>query len=327
MIKSIGFRSIARRIRRTSFGDRKAPRPFRYAVLEYPSGLGGRMFVKTYSQGARIEFLRGQATFDTGKRSGLFLAPTPLELIESRGIIIWEYLEGLTELRQYIINHIREHPRSQEVRRRFFFGIGRVLAALHEGFPQIDSHGEFCPIRQVNTGNEKLDHHVAEELSKCPRRPLHWDFSCGNLFLMTQGGMTPPTLVVLDTVPNHYILPLAATDIACPIYIDIAQMIFSLCCHPEFSPYIRREVDLYVDQFLMGYSSQAGFKPDRATAWACAAEVGRIYEDSRVRHDTASSLLGWVDSRFRMASVRQLAATAIRALPDSEPREHDSVCG
>jgi hypothetical protein len=311
------LRSLIRRLSWTATGVRQAPRPFRYAVLEHISGR--RTFAKTYPDHTRLEFLRGQAICEAAARTGLFQAPKPLELIESQNIIIWEYLPGLVEARDYILADGRRTPEGKRERSEFLFTTGRGLAALHEGLMQIPCKGEFSPLPEVKTGNSALDRHVAAELSGCTRRPLHWDYCCGNVFVSKSGNGSVPTLVILDAMPNHYVLQKSGPDVLCPIYVDIAQMIFSICCHPRFSRAIQGESDDYVAQFLAGYSKESGVALDLATAYACTAELTRVFQRFIDRGNTEGfSISSWRDRRFRAAAEQRLQDSAIKALPARE---------
>src|SRR5688500_14908213 len=138
------LKSILKRFKRPGHGGRSAPRPFRYAILEHASG--ARTFVKTYPNHARLEFTRGQALHDAAVRSGSFVAPRPLELVESQHIIIWEHLEGLTELREFLVEDIRRFPDRSQSRARLFFEAGRALAILHQSLLPTASQEEFNPL-------------------------------------------------------------------------------------------------------------------------------------------------------------------------------------
>jgi hypothetical protein len=294
--------------RRTGSGGRKAPRAFRYAVLEHASGR--RTFVKTYPKHVKFEFLRGRAIRETAARTKIFRAPQPLELIESENIIIWEHLDSLSELREFLMEHVRRHPGLGMERTRLIFESGRALAALHDGLLEVGTHGESSPIGRVSTGDDELDRHIAGQLASCPRRPLHWDFCCGNLFVTQEKAGTPAELVILDAMPNHYVLQKDGPDVLCPIYVDIGQMIFSLYCHPLFSRAISGETDIYANQFLDGYSKQAGIKMDRATAFGCAAEINRLYRTFREKRTGRLSFSERLDRQFWAKSSDRLMELA-----------------
>ena len=311
------IRRLGSRLGWTASGVRKAPPPFRYGVLENISG--ERTFAKTYPAHAREEFLRGRVLFETGQRTGLFRAPQPLELFETRNIIMWEYLDDLVESRDYVLEQTRRSPSKQHECADLFFSSGRALAAIHEGLLEVPHTGEFSPIPEIHSGNDSLDQHVASELRKCPRRPLHWDFCCGNLFVTRDTSTNTTTLVILDAMPNHYVLQKSGPNVVSPIYVDIAQMIFSLCCHPGFSRALGGAADGYVAQFLAGYSRQAGRHLDHATAFACAEEITRIYQGFRDGGATRFSLGLTLDRRFRMAAGRRLHQAALQSLQSDGP--------
>src|SRR5207244_2174594 len=130
------LKRIIRRFKLSSGGARTEPKPFRYAILEHISGR--RTFVKTYPANVKTEFLRAKALHEVGESSGLFRAPQPLHLIEAENIIIWEHLEGLTELRDYLVADLGAHPGRAQQRQRLFSQAGRILSAIHEGFQRME---------------------------------------------------------------------------------------------------------------------------------------------------------------------------------------------
>jgi hypothetical protein len=309
--------SIIRSLGLTASGARQAPRPFRYAVLEHTSGQ--RTFAKTYPAHTREEFQRGRIIADVGKLTGLFRAPEPLHMFEDRCVILWEYIEGLSEMRAYVLERTGHGPQGRKECRDFFLSSGRALAAIHDGLSPTSTHVEASPIPEVRSGSDILDRHAASELSKCPRRPLHWDYSCGNLFVGPQGSGTPG-LVILDAMPNHYVLQKLGPNVVCPIYVDIAQMIFSVYCHPRFSRAIQSDRERYVSHFLSGYSAQSQVPLDYATAFACAAEISQMYEQFRRRRETGRFSVGAVlDRRFMVAAGRRLNDLAVKSLSGRSP--------
>lgn len=299
------FKFFLDRIRWPQAGVRSSPRAFRYAVLEHASKR--RTFVKAYPQNAKLEFLRGEAIHRNAESTGLFLAPRPLILVESEEIIIWEHLDGLVELRDYLANQIKHKKHDTNRREKLFQTIGRTLAALHQAFSSLPRTDRFSPIRELSTGDPALDCHVREQLKSCAHRPLHWDFACGNLFVSIQN--EEPKIVVLDAMPNHYVLQEDGPLVVCPIYIDVAQMLFSICCHPIFSRAIRKEKDLYVQSFFTGYEAESRSPLDRPTAFSCSVEVTRLYQkllDSYPDQSWGGSL----DRNFRLARCNEMLSAA-----------------
>ncbi|HET9315880.1 MAG TPA: hypothetical protein VFQ51_09835 [Vicinamibacteria bacterium] len=291
------LRSLARLAGGESSLPRTAPSAVRSAVLEY----GRTRFVKSYRAHVALEFERGLAIHRAAATSGAFRAPEPLALLEEHDLIVWEHLEGLVELREHLIRDLAERPQGREARAAHFERAGRALASIHEALDAAGPAPEHWPFRDVASGDARLDAAVAERLARSPLRPLHWDFVCGNLFLLR-----PDTLVVLDATPNWYLAPPGDdTRVRCPVYVDAATLVFSLWCHPRFSPGVASEVDACFEAFLSGYRAQAGLDLDRATVLACGARVAQVYQDF-VDGRHADSGDHRDERRFRLDAVRGL---------------------
>jgi hypothetical protein len=290
------LRSLARLARAAAGLERKAPSATRSAVLRY----GKTRFVKSYKEHAGLEYDRGRALHRAATESGVFRAPEPLALLVEHDLIVWEHLDGLVELREHLMRDIAEHPGRWDARVALFERAGRALALVQEALEEVGPPGEYWPFREVSSGDARLDTVTAERLASSPLRPLHWDFVCGNLFLIGSD-----TLVVLDATPNWYLAPPGGdTRLRCPVYLDAATLVFSLWCHPRFSPRVTPEVDAYFDAFLAGYRTH-GVELDRATALACGAHVAHVYQqfiDGRHAHGRDHR----AEKRFRLDAARRL---------------------
>ena len=250
---------------------RAAPSAVRSAVLQY----GRARFVKSYRAHVAVEFDRGRAIHRAAVASQSFRAPEPLALLEEHDLIVWEHLEGLVELREHLVHDVAKRPDGRGERAAHFERAGRALAIVHEALDADPKAAEHWPFRSVDSGDARVDAATSEHLARSPLRPLHWDFVCGNLFLSGEG-----TMVVLDATPNWYLAPPDDdTRVRCPVYVDAGTLVFSLWCHPGFSPGVAAEVDAYLDAFLAGYRAHGGVVLDRATTLACGARVAHAYQD------------------------------------------------
>ncbi|MET0554909.1 MAG: hypothetical protein ABW221_17845 [Vicinamibacteria bacterium] len=300
MSASSRIRSLVRALRGGAALDRQAPRPVRSAVLEY----GRRRFVKSYRAHAAQEFARGEAIHRAAEASaGTFRAPRPLQLLAEHDLVVWEALEGLVELREHLLADAAARPSARDAHAALFERAGRALAAVHAALSALPAGADHRPFDAVRTGDAALDAHVAACLSSAPLRPLHWDFVCGNLFV------AGADLVMLDASPNWYLHPPADdTRVRSPVYVDGGTLVFSLHCHPRFSPGIAREAAAYLDAFAAGYAA-AGSRLDPATLLVCGAEAARAfqaYADARpdAARDAAAA------RRFRLDAADRLTAAA-----------------
>jgi hypothetical protein len=277
----------------------------RSAVLQY----GRPRFVKSYRAHAALEFDRGRAIHRAAAGSGVFRAPEPLALLEEHDLIVWEHLEGLVELREHLTRDGAERPGRRGERASHFERAGRALAIVHEALDVAPDAAEHWPFRAVGSGDARLDAATSERLARSPLRPLHWDFVCGNLFLSGER-----TLVVLDATPNWYLAPPDDdTRVRCPVYVDAATLVFSLWCHPRFSPGVAAEADGYLDAFLSGYHAHGGVVLDRATALACGARVAHAYQDF-VDARGAEGREHRAEKRYRLDAARRLWEKARESL-------------
>jgi hypothetical protein len=300
MSVSSRIRSLARGLRGGPALDRRAPRPVRSAVLEY----GRRRFVKSYRAHAAQEFARGEAIHRAAEASaGAFRAPRPLQLLAEHDLVVWEALEGLVELREHLLADVAARPSARAARAALFERAGRVLAAIHAALAGLPAGAEHRPFDAVRTGDAALDAHVAACLEAAPLLPLHWDFVCGNLFVA--GG----DLVVLDASPNWYLHPPSDdTRVLSPAYVDGGTLVFSLHCHPRFSPGVAAEASAYVDAFAAGYAA-AGSPLDPATLLVCGAQAARSFQAyADARPDPPRDAAG--ARRFRLDAAGRLTAAA-----------------
>ena len=303
------LKRLARRLVSRSNLERSSPQPVRSAVMEY----GRKRFVKSYRARVREEFDRGKAMQAAGERSGTFTAPSPLALLEEHDLIVWECLDGMTELREHLMRDVQARPASAAGRAALLGAAGQALAHIHDAFRALGDGSEHWPFREVRTGNGRLDGHVAACLRESPLQPLHWDFVCGNLFVTGHASETKH-LAVVDASPNWYLFPPESLCVAAPAYVDCATLVFSLWCHPRFSPAIRAEASAYVDAFLAGYAEAGGAPLDRATVLACAAEVTRIYQRF-VETGRPGSRADGPERRYRLQGAQELLDAAARSLP------------
>lgn len=302
-------RSVLRRWREDGGPEREAPRAVRSAVLDY----GRRTFVKSYRREVALEFRRGQALHEAARATGAFRAPRPIALVEEQDLIVWECLDGLQDLRSFLTSPLRQAPGGQAERALLFGRIGRALAAVHAALRTVvaDAAPRYDPFAQSTTGDAVLDRHVAGSLAAAPRGPLHWDFVCGNLFLVDADGKGPE-LVVIDASPNWYLFPPQGLASASPVHVDAATLAFSLTAHPRFSPAVRAEAGPLLEAFRKGYLEGSGVALDRACLLACAAEVTRVYQEFARAHDGAA--VDGREDRFRSEARRRLLAEARAAL-------------
>ena len=301
------LRSLARLAGREAGLRRAAPSAVRSAVLQY----GRARFVKSYRQHVALEFDRGRAIHRAAAGSGVFRAPEPFALLEEHDLVVWEHIDGLVELREHLIRDVVERPERRDARATHFERAGRALAIVHEALDALGVTGEHWPFRHVDSGDARVDAATSEHLSRAPLRPLHWDFVCGNLFLSGAD-----TLVVLDATPNWYLAPPGDdTRVRCPVYVDAATLVFSLWCHPRFSPSIAAEVDGYLDAFLAGYRAHGGVVLDLATVLACGARVAHVYQDF-VDARGADSREHRAEKRYRLDAARRLWEKARESLTE-----------
>jgi len=298
---------MARR-RRTQV--RRAPAPTRYAVL-MPPGRQKAVFAKAYARDAAAEFVRGRAIYEGGAGSGLYRAPQPLELIESQSVILWEYISPLVESRDYLLLQLRRSEKTQRV--SLFRRFGMALAAVHQSLSKLDATSEYRPLSTIRSPYPDLNAFTLANLDRGPLSPLHWDFVLGNIF-MHEAGSGDAEIVVVDAMPNFYLLANGGTNVSCPVQIDLAHMVFSVSCNPRFAGWIRAEETDYWNALISGYREVSSANIDIATTLAAAGEVTLRYQEYRDSTQAHWSAAEWVDRRFRLACATRLFRAAKDAL-------------
>jgi hypothetical protein len=280
--------------------------PKEFAVLEDDSGR--RLFVKVFARGAAVEYERSRVLFETSKRSQQFRAPEPLKLVEPEGVIIFEYIHGLVGCREYLVRSIRSHLGTFKQRLGLLRRIGRSLASIHDGFATANGSGECVEFEIVANVSSNLRNRILEVLSNSPKRPMHGDFSGGNIFTLTTDG--EPSVVVLDPTAHPYLSTTRQEESFGSIYLDAAQFVFSISCHPRFYPPLSREVDQYAEEFSIGYQEESGYNLDRATLLASAATISRKYQEHFDRRRNRFSFSDWRERRIRTRASQRLLVLA-----------------
>lgn len=319
MLRSL--RKLTDRLGRAGGQARVAPRAGRYAVLSPPFSTRS-VFVKIYRHSARLEFDRGQALHEAGRRTGVFGAPRPLELVESQQLIVWEFNAGLVELRQHFSAAVTRGT-SPQGRVELFVHIGQALAVVHASLSAMPTRGAYDPIRSVRSPNERLNRHVLDALAAGPAVVPHWDFACGNLFV--REATAAPALVVLDPMPNSYIMPEYfsepefGSNLTSSPYVDAAQLIFSGSGHPRFAEWFAPEQEACLAAFLRGYREGGGAPLEPSVVWACAGELTARYQDHVDRQGASNGGAAKRDRRFRQRAADELFGLAARELARDEP--------
>ena len=284
--------------------------PKEFAVLEDDSGR--RLFVKVFAHGAAVEYERSRVLFETSKRSQQFRAPEPLKLVEPEGVIIFEYIRDLVGCREYLVRSIRSHASAFEQRLGLIRRIGRSLASIHDGFASVNGSRKCVEFEIVTNVSPNLRNRVVEVLSNSPKRPMHGDFSGGNVFTLTREG--EPNVVVLDPTAHPYLSTAQQQEGFGSVYLDAAQFVFSVSCHPRFYPPLSSEVDQYAEEFSMGYQEASGYTLDRATLLASAATISRKYQEHFDRRRSRFSFSDWRERRIRTRAAQRLLALAERMM-------------
>ena len=282
--------------------------PKEFAVLEDDSGR--RLFVKVFANGAAVEYERSRVLFETSKRSRQFRAPEPLKLVEPEGIIIFEYIHDLVGCREYLVRSIRSHLEASQQRLGLIRRIGRSLASIHDGFSSVKGSRESVEFEIVTNVSPNLRSRVVEVLSNSPKKPMHGDFSGGNVFTLTSDG--EPNVVVLDPTAHPYLSTAQQQESFGSIYLDAAQFVFSISCHPRFYPLLAREVDQYAEELSIGYQEASGYNLDRATLLTSAAIISRKYQEHFDRRRNRFSFSDWRDRRIRTKAAQRLLVLAER---------------
>jgi tRNA A-37 threonylcarbamoyl transferase component Bud32 len=307
----------------------KRPVVVPFAVLD--CGAGRKFFVKAYSSHVRLGYEKGRAVYEAAQRSDLFRSPRPLELVESCGLIVWEYIESTISFRDYLVRLLTARADNKLLRLKLMRRVGETIATVHEALATVGSNREFWPIREIQSNTEAVNRYTTEQLHSTALKPVHGDFSAVNLFCI-ENGDADGTLVVLDFTPNEYLFAKVSPDVKCSLYIDCAQFYYSLRCNRSFYAFVKDEVDDYLTEILKGYERVSGIPLDRSTVLACSAEIAKRHQFylDKTKAPWSVAVVAWIamnmpaviryvlDRNFRLRSARKLfiAAEAALEVPD-----------
>ncbi len=282
-----------------------------YADLD--NGYGMRVFVKAYPTHVKKEFRRGQDIYETSIQSGAFRAPRPIALVESHNIIIWEYLEDLIPIRKYLVRHLLREPNQST---RVLHDCGCLLGLVHRRWAPTGNgdYSRFLP--EIHSPSLALNRHVQSTLQESCCQWVHGDFGCANLFVQEHPEKRP-SVTVIDACLNRFVFGDDRPDLVAPSYVDVSHFVFSLQNRSGFNNHARKRVPTWIEDFLGGYEETTGQQLDRATVFACAAEMLQGYQECANKNAGRRTFQARMDQRFRLRCLRQLYNTAASHLPST----------
>lgn len=305
--------TVLRQYLKRLMGRADKPREVRhFAAID--NGCGMRVFVKAYAAHVKEEYRRGQEIYETSVASGTFRAPRPISLVESHNVIVWEYLDNLTPLREYLVRCLSAGPDGETTCTRMLHECGSLLAAIHRTWAPTGKgdYTRFAP--EIHSPSEPLNRHVQSTLQESCCQWVHGDFGCANVFVQGTPG-TPPAITVVDACLNRFAFDGDRPDIVAPAYVDVSHFISSLYNRRHFNSRVRKRISLWTEEFLVGYEETSGQRLDRATVFACAAGTLQRYQeytDRRIERPTRDES---GDRRFRLQSSKRIFAAALQYLP------------
>ncbi len=273
---------------------------------------GEKYFVKVYSpESLEPGLKRGRQLHLLGEKTGLFRAPRPLLRLSWAPAVVWEYLPGLANIRSFVDGIAGRGNRGMAEVLEVMSSCGRSLAAIHgEGDPRcgMDAGAELRRVAPLSPEGRK----AAAALAGAPRRRLHGDFACANVFVMAAGA-GHRDIVVLDACANSYLYPRPSYELSGPYYWDIAQFVSSLYSRWAFYLRHRGRLAELEKAFLDGYREVSGITPDPAAVGILTAETLLRYRDYQRRRRGRWRPADFADWLFRGRIARRLLA---RAGPD-----------
>lgn len=280
-----------------------------FAILD--NGANHRLFVKSYRKDVEAEYTKAQQFYAISLKSKCFMTPRPLYMVPEHRLIIWEYVPGLVNLRAFLLNSkglkaVEAKPYAKVLR-----ACGKALAVIHSC---LEFDVPRCPQRlsiQYIDRWPNVHQHVTTVLQHSPMRHLHGDFSCANIFLLSTPDYGNPQVVIVDVSPNRFMYDGAPVNVFGEIYLDLALFIASLNSKPSFYFRLRWDIQLFAREFLRGYEEIAQFAFDRATVFACAAEILQKYGKYQKNRVGSHSLGNWWQWRYRKWRATRLLMTAL----------------
>jgi hypothetical protein len=278
-----------------------------WAVLD--DGGGRRLFTKAYRNDVMLEYEKAQRIYTASLKSRHFLAPRPLCVVEDYSLIVWEYLPGLVNLRQFLLE--TRHPANiaRGLHQTVLQSCGHALATIHLCLDPKHDVEQHLPDTTFETRFPDLSLHVKEVLKRAPVRPLHGDFGCANICVSCKEGEVP-RVVVFDPSPNAFQYRQAQSSLTGSIYFDLSLLIASLNSNPTFYFRYSKDTLFLAEEFLHGYEQEASCAVDKCTALACAADVlfrYSAYQEKQIARGRLGAL--WL-RKFRSWRARQLLRAA-----------------
>jgi len=300
--------ALAKSLVKTAYRDVPTKRALVTSFSILDDGCGRRFFVKAYEHDVEEEFARGIALHAAALQTGAFRAPQPLSLLSSHGLIIWECLEGIVNIRDYLLRHYRRTPHDTDSRQALLRAFGLALAEIHRALPPVqDGKPARLHFDRVALPN-RLEDYLRSCLLMDTATVPHGDFSCPNLFVSGEGSRAVP--VVIDPTPNRYVFHKEQLGRPCSPCVDCGQLFYSLRCHRVLHGWLKEEIDTYLDFFLAGYGTSSTSRPEPAAVMACAAKIALLYQADADARGQNYSIADWLTRRFRLSSASQLVEAA-----------------
>jgi|GEM_PF-3021375 len=192
-------------------------------------------YSKKHKGNATIDWDRVNLFYSLCKDSMRFSTPKPIRLNDHNSTIDYEYRNDISPV--YL--NLQSNPDSAEQ-------LGRSLAAFHHDL-KVDSCLSYSKIFLKSAGLSKTDINLI--LTALPISFLHGDCWHGNLFWDEN-----QKLVLLDPIPNDYLIPKAPMH-SCSC-LDLATLIMGISvCHPISSLILidKKNTKTVQDKILASY--------------------------------------------------------------------------
>jgi len=251
--------------------------PLKLSGSACSASLTGRV-VKRYRDGVTRELAKASDLVAIGTRHG-FLAPAVLEFDESNRTITYQWIEGLTPLRDLYLAYMSGTDRGDRCQVAVRIA-GSTLAVLHRELNRAGAVEWTPPVPFAREALHALGPQWRVRLGESPQVALHCDYGFGNVHLAADA---TPRIALLDPSPNYYLTfdPLTVGS----AYLDLATLLACLWGLVPLREYLRlnrSRVGVLVGALREGYERAAGWRLDRELLDGVTSAVVATYLTRRL---------------------------------------------
>jgi hypothetical protein len=159
----------------------KSPQIGEHVIID--NGSGCCSFVKSYRDNVQMEYIRAKRIHEQARTSGVFISHQPIACVESKNLMVWEYMPHLVGLRDFLLGERRRCFKSTTHLVWVLRNTGRALAIIHRSLNTNEAVNQEPLIPKIQSPFESFYEHARKVLRQSGCTNIHGDFGCANLFV------------------------------------------------------------------------------------------------------------------------------------------------